>query len=156
MSFTSSRGSATNRGTGQFLNFVTTNPPFPPRPTPTPGKLYVSGDNSSGQLGLGNTASTNTLIQVGTGNTWLTGSNPRVNGSSLHMIKSDGTLWGAGDNSFYQLGFGNTTNVTSFTQVGSATNWIWCAMAGINEGAFAITTNGDLYSWGYKIGRAHV
>lgn len=153
MSFTSSRGGATNRGTGQFLNFVTTNPPLPPRPTPTPGKLYVAGQNSSGELGLANTIQQRYIVQVGTANNWLTGSELGLYSAEgyLHMIKSDNTLWASGNNAYYQLGFGNTTNVTSFTQVGTANNWAWVTKGSENtEGSFAITTTGDLYSWGYN------
>lgn len=152
MSFVSSRGAATSRGTGQFLGVGHQNTPIPPRPTPTPGKLYVFGDNSFGQAGLGNTAFITTLTQVGTANNWLTGGSTYSSIGSQYniMIKSDNTMYGTGLNNFYQLGLGNTTNQNTFVQIGSANNWAWCSKGDDGEGTFAITTSGQLYSWGYN------
>lgn len=152
MSFVSSRGAATSRGTGQFLGIGHQNTPIPPRPTPTPGKLYVFGINAFGEAGVGNTTSIDTLTQVGTANDWLTGGSTvdSTGGQYNIMIKSDGTIYGTGLNNFYQLGLGNTTNQNTFVQIGSANNWAWCSKGTDDEGTFAITTSGNLYSWGYN------
>lgn len=151
MSFVSSRGGATARGTGQFLNYIHQNTPIPPPPTPTAGKLYVIGQNYYGELGVGNTNPVNSLIQVGSANNWLTGSVSYGSTTRYNiMIKSDGTMYGTGDNYYYQLGFGNTTSVSTLTQIGSASNWAWATKGSDQEGAFAITTSGDLYSWGFN------
>lgn len=140
MSFISSRGAATCRGTGQFLTIAHQNIPIPPRPTPNPGKLYEFG------------AYYPTLTQIGTDDDWLTGaiSGPSSSGVYNIMIKSNGTMYGKGDNNYYQLGLGNTTNQNNYVQIGSANNWAWSSRGTISEGAFAITSDGNLYSWGYN------
>ena len=56
-------------------------------------------------------------------------------------------LWAWGNNYFGGLGLGNTTNVSSPTQVGSLTNWSsvdgdYCTLA--------LKTDGSLWSWGYN------
>jgi alpha-tubulin suppressor-like RCC1 family protein len=152
MSFVSSRGSGTCRGTGQFLGPGHQNTPIPPRPTPVPGGLYVFGINSYGECGVGNTNSINTLTQVGNSTDWATGGTTVSSTGSTYniMIKSNGAMYGTGLNNLYQLGFGNTTNVSTFTQIGSSTDWAWVAKGTNDEGTIAIKTNGDLYSWGYN------
>lgn len=146
MSFVSSRGGATCRGTGQFLNYLHQNKP----PTPGPGKLYTFGVNYYGECGVGNTNPITTLTQVGTANNWLTGGYTSGGVSTFYniMIKSDNTMYGAGENTNYTLGLGNTTNQTSFVQIGSASNWAKASKGDSQCGAFAITTTGNLYSWG--------
>ncbi len=78
------------------------------------GTLWASGANGSGQLGLPNTASANSITQV------PDISNVKAvyasNDQTL-AIKTNGTLWVAGSNDQGQLGMGATRTVTVFTQV---------------------------------------
>ena len=84
------------------------------------GELYTWGDNSYGQLGIGNTQ----IKLIPTKVTLATGVKPvsilaGQNGHSM-AIGSDGNLyvWGYNDN--YQLGLGNTINVTKPVKINLA------------------------------------
>ena len=78
------------------------------------GSLWACGYNNSGQLGLGNTTNQTTFTQVSSvGNDVkevYCASNYTI------IIKNDGTVWACGDNTYGQLGLGDTTNRTTFTQ----------------------------------------
>jgi alpha-tubulin suppressor-like RCC1 family protein len=86
--------------------------------------LWAWGSNNFGQLGLGNTTSYSSPVQVGSLTNWLSVSTGYFNSISL---KSDGTLWSWGYNNRGQLGLGNTTNYSSPKQVGSLTSWLTIA-----------------------------
>ena len=63
------------------------------------------------------------------------------------VIKSNGTLWCAGDNSTGQLGIGSTVTYTAtLTQVGTDVNWIQAAPG--NGFTIALKNNGTLWAWG--------
>jgi alpha-tubulin suppressor-like RCC1 family protein len=68
-------------------------------------------------------------------------------GHSL-SIHADGTLWVTGKNDHGQLGLGTvaTTAVTSWTQVGTDTDWVQVAAG--NAHSLALKANGQLYTWG--------
>jgi hypothetical protein len=61
-------------------------------------------------------------------------------------IKSDGTLWGWGLNSFGQLGDGTTVSQSLPEQIGTATNWqsVSCGYYSVA----ALRTDGSLWTWG--------
>ena len=109
----------------------------------TDGTLWVWGNNGNGQLGLGDTTTRTSPVQVGSA-TW---SYLESGGSSMAAIKSDGTLWTVGYNNLGQLGLGNTTQYSSQKQVGALTTWSSITYTG--ETAYvAVKTNGTLWSWG--------
>ena len=56
-----------------------------------------------------------------------------------------GKVYSFGMNNFGQLGLGDTTKRTSFTQVGSATDWKQVAVSRHGNCTFALNNNGDLY-----------
>jgi alpha-tubulin suppressor-like RCC1 family protein len=64
------------------------------------------------------------------------------------VIKSDGTLWMYGQNTYGQLGQGDTTSYSSPKQVGTNTNWFSAAVR--NSSVFATTTDRKMFSWGYN------
>ena len=92
------------------------------------GSLWACGKNTTGALGLGNTADTSNFTQVTTNI-----NNDVVQiygceygpydttslGSVVHsfIIKNDGSLWACGGNRYGQLGLGNTTDKTTFTKI---------------------------------------
>jgi alpha-tubulin suppressor-like RCC1 family protein len=65
-------------------------------------------------------------------------------------IKTTGTLWGWGYNSYGQLGDGTATQRTTPFQIGSDTNWAKVAAGVIHT--MAIKTTGTLYAWGHNGG----
>lgn len=114
----------------------------------TQNALYVWGDNRYGQLGLNNLASRSSPTQVGTDTDW--GLNNAANGYATFFIKANGTLWAAGTNSRGTLGLNDLINRSSPTQVGALTTWLSASASYYNGSAFAIKTDGTLWSWGYN------
>jgi alpha-tubulin suppressor-like RCC1 family protein len=126
-----------------------------PPPTPAPTYyLWAWGYNAYAELGLGNTTNRSSPVQVGALNDWtsISASGPSGIGSSS-AIKTDGTLWSWGRNSYAALGLGNTTDYSSPKQVGSLTNWQFVDQN--DRFCVAIKTNGTIWSWGkngYNLG----
>jgi alpha-tubulin suppressor-like RCC1 family protein len=92
------------------------------------GSLWSWGYNGVGQLGHGDTTNRISPVQVGSDTDWadiFSGASAQ----SAFAIKSDGTMWAVGVNTYGQLGLGDTTNRSTFTQVGSDTDWskVYCA-----------------------------
>ena len=111
----------------------------------TDGTLWSWGRNINGQLGVNNT--TDRLTPV---TTLLGGTNWKsVAGGDSHTValKTDGTLWNWGSNSYGQLGINNSiTRSTPVTTLLGGTNW-----KSIDCGYFhtvALKTDGTLWSWG--------
>ena len=113
-------------------------------------ELYAWGDNNSGELGLGDTTTRSSPVQIGALTNW---SKPSVGQYHTLATKTDGTLWSWGRNSNGQLGLGDTTDHSSPVQIGALTNWLDVA-----SGAYyglATTTDGKLYAWGKTTLAAH-
>jgi len=113
--------------------------------------LFTTGYNSYGQLADNTRVSKSSPINVGAMSDWKI-----VQDGSEYMIgiKADGTLWGWGYNSQYQLGLGSGNNASksSPVQIGSFTDW---KSVGVNMGyTLATKTNGTLWSWGTAYGGA--
>lgn len=109
------------------------------------GALYSWGVNSQGQLGLGNTTSTNSPNQVGALTTWL-----EVAGGyyGTFAFKNDGTMWTWGKNTQGCNGRNEPLNTqhNSPVQVGSLTTWLK-GSSSYGVSAF-IKTDGTLWSCG--------
>ena len=112
------------------------------------GALYVWGDNTKGQLGLGNTTSYSSPKQVGSLTDW---EDVGISGYHCLAVKTDGTLWAWGSGTNGSLGLNNTTDYSSPKQVGSLTNWasVAAGQKGDHSSA-AIKTDGTLWTWGKK------
>ena len=115
------------------------------------GTLWGWGQNQYGQIGNGAAGVTvgtggyySNPVQVGALTNWKQVSN---SGAWILAVKTDGTLWSWGLNNFGQLGNNNTTNYSSPIQVGALTNWKQVSASG-DGAAFAIKTDGTLWSWG--------
>ena len=125
---------------------------FNPLVAPTPTYLYNLfswGNNSQGQLGLGNITNYSSPKQVGSLTTWS-----KI-AMGIHSIlpysvatKTDGTLWSWGNNIYGQLGLGNQTSYSSPKQVGALTNWYNVAVGGVTGCTLAVKSNGTLWAWG--------
>jgi len=114
----------------------------------TDGTLWTWGRNSFGAVGdtigaVPSDRSTPVTTFAG-GTNWK-----QVSCGSNHTaaIKTDGTLWTWGRNSYGQLGTNNTTDrFTPVTTFAGGTNWK--QVAGGREYTAAIKTDGTLWTWG--------
>ena len=77
--------------------------------------LWGCGRNEYGQLGLGDKSNRTTFIQITTNTdnikSFYCGDNYEL------ILKNDGTLWGCGRNANGQLGLGDKSDRTTFTQI---------------------------------------
>ena len=122
----------------------------------TDGTLWMWGNNetyNAGKLGQNNETNYSSPVQVGSDTTWsaVTGGNRCVS-----AIKTDGTLWSWGSNSYGLFGTnqtaapigddGNTTKRSSPVQVPGTT---WSKMPYRSYlTRYAIKTDGTLWAWG--------
>ncbi|MBL0048900.1 MAG: T9SS type A sorting domain-containing protein [Bacteroidetes bacterium] len=112
------------------------------------GSLWAWGNNGDGQLGNGSSASPISPIKIGNDNNWICiQANGDYSGHSI-ALKSNGTLWGWGDNGLGQLGLGNQISRNIPTQIGTDNKWV-----SINAGGYhtlASKSDGTLWAWGYN------
>jgi alpha-tubulin suppressor-like RCC1 family protein len=122
----------------------------------TDGTLWSWGYNAISQAGYPNSGFPQPIPkQVGTVNTWKA-----VAAADQHSVglRTDGTLWTWGGNSYGQLGIGNNTGpsaclssspcATSPVQVGSRTDWI--AITASATHSLALRSDGTLWAWGFN------
>lgn len=117
------------------------------------GSMWGSGDNFAGLLGVSsNVANIFEMTKVTTeaNKYWAA---MAVSERNSYAIRTDGTLWAAGDNTNKQIGRGtllypNGTNV--FVQVGTWNDWV--AVGTGTNWAVAVRANGQAYSWGANSG----
>ena len=111
------------------------------------GTLWGTGNNYSGQLGLGDGHDRYAFTQITTNIDNI--KEVYCGGSYTIILKNDGTLWGCGCNTFGQLGLGDKTNRTTFTQITTNINdikEIYCGGSHI----FMLKNDGTLWSCGYN------
>jgi len=111
----------------------------------TDGSLWVWGRNIFTQLGVNDTTNRSTPVTTfAGGNNWKSVSaGTQITGA----IKTDGSLWVWGRNSFAQLGVNDTTNrSTPVTTFAGGTNWK--SVSCVDASTAAIKTDGSLWVWG--------
>src|SRR5208283_4233244 len=116
------------------------------------GTLWAWGDNSYGELGDTTTANQSSPEQIALPGSLTTDA---VNhewaataaGNYFTVaLKSDGTFWAWGDNSYGELGDTTTTNQSSPEQIGTETDWI--AIAAGDYFTIAVKSDGTIWVWG--------
>jgi RNA polymerase sigma factor (sigma-70 family) len=109
------------------------------------GSLWSWGEERLGWpvLGLGKVHNTASLRQIGNERDWVS---IAVGDSQNLAIKSDGTLWGWGENLYYQLGDG--TKTTRPTPVPSLPGHDWKQAAIGGNCSLALKNDGTLWAWG--------
>ena len=143
-------GSATN-----WTNIFSTGGPFQNTviAANSNGELYGWGDNSYYKLGLPLNNDSYCSPESLTGATGWTSVAMMGEGHAAAAIKN-GELWTCGRNNSGQLGLGDNVDRTTFTRVGTSTDWEK-VFAG-NYSFYAIKTNGTLWGWGengdYQLG----
>tara|TARA_R110002020_G_scaffold15897_4_gene56621 strand:+ start:132 stop:1355 length:1224 start_codon:yes stop_codon:yes gene_type:complete len=112
----------------------------------TDGTLWAWGDNGYGVLGDGTSTDRSSPVQIGSLTTW----SQLVSAGQYHcgVVKTDGTLWTWGRNTYGQVGDGTTTNRSSPVQVGALTTW--SRFRGALHSSMGLTTGGTLWTWGYN------
>jgi alpha-tubulin suppressor-like RCC1 family protein len=119
------------------------------------GNFYTAGFNASGNLGLGDTTTRTVLTKAAETVTEYRIPKNISNDHNQHALfikKSDGYWYGTGYNGNGQLGLGDTTNRTSFTQLttlGTTVREFWNLGATFGN-AFAQLDNGSVYAAGYN------
>jgi alpha-tubulin suppressor-like RCC1 family protein len=122
----------------------------------TEGTLWVSGDDSNGQFGAWTTVS-GVRLEYTSSTNWKT---VCAGPANCFGIKEDGSLWTWGSNANYALGrdgaipfmdipaASNSTSLISrdFT---SSTNW---KKITVSAAAFALKSDGSLWTWGRNVG----
>ena len=111
------------------------------------GTLWGTGDNYSGQLGLGDITDRKIFTQATTNIDNI--KEIYCGGSYTIILKNDGTLWGCGANGGGQLGLGDTTKRTTFTQITTNTDNIKEVYCGGSH-TFILKNDGTLWGCGYN------
>ena len=115
----------------------------------TNGTLWGIGNSEFGLLGNGSTTQVNpTLQQIGTATNWQ-----KISASSDMTIgiKTDGTIWGWGQNDQYEMG-NNTCCANQLTpiQIGTANHWVDIETS-LGASIFALKNDGTLWGWGLNL-----
>ncbi len=112
----------------------------------TNGTLWAWGNNTNGSLGDGTTVSKSSPVSVLGGFTdWCRVSVSHL--STVAAVRTNGTLWAWGCNSFGELGDETTIRRSSpVSVVGGFTNW--CQVSAGCCTTAAIRTDGTLWNWG--------
>lgn len=111
------------------------------------GTVWAWGANYDGELGDGTTTTRYTPVQgAWTGVIAVTAF--KSAGVTL-ALRSDGTVWGVGNNSMGQLGDGTTTNRLTPVQVSGLSDVI-AISAGAYQ-ALALKSDGTVWAWGTEI-----
>ena len=108
-------------------------------------KLFAWGKNEHGQFGVNDIITRSSPVQV-PGTTWK-----YISGDSGYpithamFIRSDGTLWGVGNNDQGELGQNSNVRYSSPVQIPGTS---WAVVACSHDITAAVTTDGKLYTWG--------
>jgi len=110
------------------------------------GTLWCWGSGPYGGVGNNNRTSYSSPVLIGSATTWSTTHGKCAAGEiSAFAIKTDGTLWGWGQNDGGAIGVSPTGHRSSPTQIPGTT---WSEVDVNYTATFAIKTDGTLWSWG--------
>ncbi|HLY74301.1 MAG TPA: RCC1 repeat-containing protein [Planctomycetota bacterium] len=119
------------------------------------GNVFAWGNNSSGELGNGSTSTTPVTfmgavgLPVGSVCTAVS-----AGGNFGLALRSDGSVWAWGDNTFGEVGNGttSTTPVTTPVQVSFPVGSVVTAISAGPDFALALLSDGSVWAWGNNTG----
>ena len=106
------------------------------------GTVWTWGNNSNGQLGLGNNTNMSTPQQTNI----IDAIDVACSGNTTYVLKADGTVWGAGYNGDGQLADNTTTSSNVFKKIDGLEEITQISAHNIN--CYALKSNGTVWSWG--------
>ena len=109
------------------------------------GQLFVWGYNNFGGLGQNDQVARSSAVQIP--GIWKT---IDAEYTAMGGLKTNGTLWMWGDDSFRGLLGQNGPNIPRSSPIQVGTEGTWTRFTFGNTTAFGIKTNGTLWSWGYN------
>jgi len=116
----------------------------------TDGTLWGWGNNAEGQLGVGSEVDRSPIpIQIGEDTDWA---NIYAIGGHTMAIKTDGSLWGWGNNNNSMLGDGTNRQRTTPVRIGTDYDWVQVALGTLHTAG--VKTDGSLWIWGFNTFRA--
>lgn len=104
------------------------------------GSLWTWGNNDAGQLGTGNTSSSNKPVRVMDGVASFD-----CGTTYMAAVKTDGSLWVWGNNEDGQLGIGTQEDSNVPVKIMDGVRSVSCGQ----WHAAAVKTDGSLWAWGY-------
>lgn len=110
------------------------------------GTLWAWGENNNGQLGDGTTENKTLPTQVSYTSAGVLSA--AFSDMYTASIKTNGTLWVWGLQSYGPFGINNFSYSASPIRVGAEKNWL-CIVVGSSH-TIAIKSNGTLWAWGYN------
>jgi alpha-tubulin suppressor-like RCC1 family protein len=110
------------------------------------GSVWCWGENTYGQLGLGDKDNRNEPTQLATSDWSLIS----MAYKTACGVRGDGELFCWGDNTYGQLGLGHFNERTTPDRIGGAADWIHVDVGG--ETACGVKGTGYLYCWGRNMG----
>jgi alpha-tubulin suppressor-like RCC1 family protein len=111
------------------------------------GKIYATGDNYAGQLGLSDNNPRDTFTEI----TDLSNKNITavVAGYSYSLaLSNDGRVYAAGQNDYGQLGFGDNNPINTFTEVTDLKDKNITAVTAGYSHSLALSNDGRVYAAG--------
>ena len=111
------------------------------------GTLWVWGQNAWGQLGIGSSVPSSFVpVQVSSLSNIVAAA-----GGMFHSIalKSDGSVWAWGHNSWGQLGNGTNTHANAPVQVSGLANVLSIAAGSFHN--MAVRADGTVWAWGHNL-----
>lgn len=114
------------------------------------GSLWAVGTQESGIQGTGDGVDHKVPVQVGTDKDWADVTVGHFWGYSAIGLKTDGTIWGWGSNSSYQLGLDGVSSRTTPEQIGTDKDWKMVSIG--SSHTIALKKDGTLWGWGQNYG----